>query len=107
MTTFPLVSILFFSTFFSLVLGLPVFSTKGSTVSALSAIEVAKFTPYIHYAGAGYCKPATTKNWSCGGSLISLLHRLGAQSILANCKAMTEFQTTASGGNGFFFFFFF
>ncbi|KAH7091707.1 lipase [Auriculariales sp. MPI-PUGE-AT-0066] len=51
---------------------------------ALSSAQITEFTPYTYFAAAGYCKPATTKTWTCG----------------RNCDALAGFVTTASGGNG-------
>ena len=58
-------------------------SAKRQSISALSQSEIATFTPYTHYASAGYCKPATTLAWNCG----------------ANCQANPSFVPVASGGD--------
>ncbi|KAJ7639217.1 lipase class 3 family protein [Roridomyces roridus] len=59
-------------------------SRQSTAITALSAAQISSFTPYINYAAAGYCKPASTKAWNCG----------------ANCNANAGFQTVASGGDG-------
>ncbi|KAJ7639216.1 lipase class 3 family protein [Roridomyces roridus] len=59
-------------------------SRRQSTITELSASQVSGYTPYAHYAGAGYCTPSQTKAWDCG----------------AHCDANPGFQTVASGGDG-------
>lgn len=55
-----------------------------ATVTTLSSAQISAFRPFTYYAGAAYCSPATTRNWSCG----------------ANCNANSGFIPTASGGDG-------
>jgi hypothetical protein len=38
-----------------------------ASITALTAAQIAAFTPYTYYASAGYCKPPTTLAWNCGG----------------------------------------
>ncbi|CAK5278175.1 unnamed protein product [Mycena citricolor] len=54
------------------------------TITALSAQQVDAFTPFTHYAAAGYCAPNVTMAWDCGIS----------------CNALPGFKTVGAGGNG-------
>ncbi|KAI0326028.1 lipase [Cubamyces sp. BRFM 1775] len=58
-------------------------TSKRQSITALTQSEVATYTPYTHYASAGYCKPAATLAWNCG----------------ANCEANPSFIPVASGGD--------
>lgn len=40
--------------------------------SAISASQIASYTPYAYYAAAAYCPSSTFPNWSCGCTHISL-----------------------------------
>ncbi|KAI0358195.1 alpha/beta-hydrolase [Trametes cingulata] len=55
------------------------------SITAVSATQIASFTPYSFYASAGYCDASVTKTWTCG----------------ANCQANPGFKVVAAGGNGF------
>ncbi|KAE9386984.1 lipase [Gymnopus androsaceus JB14] len=59
-------------------------STTTSTLSTLTTTQIDSFTPYTHYASAGYCNPSTTLSWTCG----------------ADCEANSDFIPVASGGDG-------
>lgn len=52
--------------------------------TALSSAQVAAFKPYSYFAGAGYCAPNATIEWTCG----------------PNCDALDGFIPTATGGDG-------
>ncbi|KAI0630903.1 lipase [Trametes polyzona] len=54
------------------------------SITAVSATEIASFTPFTHYASAGYCAASATLSWSCG----------------ANCAANPTFKPVAAGGDG-------
>jgi len=53
-------------------------------VKTLTAPEVEAFKPYAYYAGAGYCDPSQTRNWTCG----------------PNCEGTPSYIPVASGGDG-------
>ena len=55
-----------------------------AAVTAISNSQVDSYTPFTHYAAAGYCNPSVTKTWTCG----------------ANCDANPGFKPIASGGDG-------
>lgn len=57
---------------------------RRASITALTTAQINAFTPYTHYAGIGYCKPAVTLAWSCG----------------ANCEANPTFEPIAAGGDG-------
>ncbi|KDQ26489.1 hypothetical protein PLEOSDRAFT_1044280 [Pleurotus ostreatus PC15] len=69
--------------FISAVVAIPVLETRQS-ITVLSSAQISAFKPYSFYASTAYCKPATTKTWTCG----------------ANCNANSGFQPVASGGDG-------
>ncbi|KAI0731001.1 lipase [Earliella scabrosa] len=62
----------------------PVQLSSRQSITALSSAQIASFTPYSHYASAGYCTPSATLAWNCG----------------ANCQANPTFIPLASGGDG-------
>lgn len=43
---------------------------KRQSITTLSSSAIAAFTPYSYYASTGYCTPATTLAWNCGGILV-------------------------------------
>lgn len=53
-------------------------------ITAISNSQVDSYTPFTHYAAAGYCNPSVTEAWTCG----------------ANCDANPGFKPIASGGDG-------
>ncbi|KAK0240917.1 Alpha/Beta hydrolase protein [Armillaria nabsnona] len=53
-------------------------------ISTMGTAEIEAFKPYTYYAGAAYCNPSTTLNWTCG----------------TNCEANPSFHPVASGGDG-------
>ncbi|SJL18767.1 uncharacterized protein ARMOST_22367 [Armillaria ostoyae] len=53
-------------------------------ISTMGTAEIEAFKPYTYYAGAAYCNPSTTLNWTCG----------------TNCEANPNFHPVASGGDG-------
>ncbi|KAI0766146.1 lipase [Trametes elegans] len=57
---------------------------RRQSITALSNAQIGSFTPFTHYASAGYCAASATRTWSCG----------------ANCEANPQFIPTASGGDG-------
>ncbi|KAG2067306.1 alpha/beta-hydrolase [Suillus decipiens] len=56
----------------------------GQSITVLTSSQIDHFTPYTHYASAGYCTSTRTLAWDCG----------------ANCDANRQFEPVASGGNG-------
>ncbi|KAK0194421.1 alpha/beta-hydrolase [Armillaria mellea] len=56
---------------------------RRQSILTLTTAQVSAFKPYTSYAGAAYCRPPTTKAWTCGP-----------------CKANPDFQPLASGGDG-------
>ncbi|RDB18565.1 Lipase [Hypsizygus marmoreus] len=60
---------------------------QAQTFMALSASQIASFTPFTSYASTAYCHPSQTLTWSCGGT---------------NCDAKPNFHPIASGGDGEF-----
>ncbi|KAF9563618.1 lipase [Agrocybe pediades] len=59
-------------------------SLESRATSVLSAAQIESYKPYTYYAGAAYCKPATTLAWNCG----------------TNCNQNPSLKPIASGGNG-------
>ncbi|KAF7309531.1 Lipase-3 domain-containing protein [Mycena indigotica] len=57
---------------------------SSQPITSLSAASIAAFKPYSYYAAAGYCSPAKTLAWNCGG----------------NCQANPTFKPVAAGGDG-------
>ncbi|KAG1747919.1 Alpha/Beta hydrolase protein [Suillus paluster] len=62
---------------------LPPLNSRQS-ITALTTSQIDHFTPYTHYASAGYCTNTQTLAWNCG----------------TNCNANPNFKPVASGGNG-------
>ncbi|KZP08346.1 alpha/beta-hydrolase [Athelia psychrophila] len=54
------------------------------SITGLGTSAIDAFTPYTHFASAGYCAASATADWSCG----------------ANCDANPGFVVQASGGDG-------
>lgn len=74
---------------------------RRQSIATLSAASISAFTPYSYYASTGYCTPATTLAWNCGGSSSQDRVRESTNRILvANCNANPGFKTVASGGDG-------
>ncbi|VDC00949.1 unnamed protein product [Peniophora sp. CBMAI 1063] len=67
-----------------LALGSGAVATPLKRQSAISASQIASYTPYAYYAAAAYCPSSTFPNWSCG----------------SQCNANSGFQVIASGGDG-------
>ncbi|KAI0794401.1 lipase [Fomes fomentarius] len=59
-------------------------SAPLAAITTLTSSQIAAYTPYSHYASAGYCTASATLAWNCG----------------ANCKANPTFLPLASGGDG-------
>ena len=59
-------------------------ASPPAVVTAISNSQVDSYTPFTHYAAAGYCNSSVTKTWTCG----------------ANCDANPGFKPIASGGDG-------
>ncbi|KAH9169453.1 lipase class 3 family protein [Lactarius sanguifluus] len=57
---------------------------KRQDITPLSTSQISSFASFTHFASTAYCKPSTTKNWSCG----------------ANCQTNPDFVPVASGGDG-------
>ncbi|EJD47787.1 lipase [Auricularia subglabra TFB-10046 SS5] len=53
-------------------------------LTVLSQAQVTSLRPYTLFAGAGYCRPQQTADWTCG----------------VFCDSLQGFAPTASGGNG-------
>ncbi|KAF8797570.1 lipase class 3 family protein [Phlegmacium glaucopus] len=56
------------------------------SITTLSSSQISSFKPFTFFAGAAYCNPSTTIDWSCG----------------PNCAANSDFIPVASGGDGSF-----
>ncbi|KZV71554.1 lipase [Peniophora sp. CONT] len=67
-----------------LALGSGALATPVRRQSAVSASQIASYTPYAYYAAAAYCPASTFPSWSCG----------------SQCNANSGFQVIASGGDG-------
>ncbi|KLO06124.1 lipase [Schizopora paradoxa] len=75
----------FFATLFRLIGAIPSpVLEERQAIKTVSSSTVSLFKPYSHFASAAYCKPAATRNWTCG----------------TNCEANPGFQPSASGGDG-------
>ncbi|KAI0042122.1 alpha/beta-hydrolase [Auriscalpium vulgare] len=57
---------------------------RDSTVSTLSASQLAAFAPFTQFARAAYCPSSKITNWQCGQA----------------CNALPGFQPTLTGGDG-------
>ncbi|KAF8997824.1 lipase [Cyathus striatus] len=66
--------------------GLPTLEPRqnNEAISFLTLEEVAVFRPYSYYSAAAYCKPETTKTWTCGQA----------------CGNTSQFKPVNSGGDG-------
>ena len=45
----------------------PALSSRQA-ITALTTTQIDVFTPYTYFASAGYCTPAQTLAWDCGGT---------------------------------------
>ncbi|KAH9055744.1 lipase class 3 family protein [Lactarius vividus] len=79
---------------------------KRQDITSLSRDEISSFAPFTHFASTAYCKPSTTRDWSCGRALLAALsttlcgYDILMAPLLANCQANSDFVPTASGGDG-------
>jgi len=48
-------------------------SLEARATSTLTSTQINSYKPYTYYAGAAYCKPATTLAWNCGSERTSIL----------------------------------
>ena len=71
------------------------------SITVLSAGQISTYTPYTWFSSTGYCSPATTLAWDCGGMFCSIIEKVRcADDLQANCNANPGFHTVASGGDG-------
>jgi hypothetical protein len=63
------------------------------SITVLSAGQISTYTPYTWFSSTGYCSPATTLAWDCGGMFcIDVLRK---SDVLMICK-QTAMQILAS-----------
>jgi hypothetical protein len=92
-----------FSTLCVLAAPAPISIDASAAPTLLSTSAISVFTPYTYYAAVGYCSPAATLAWSCGGTYSSSHERRGRvaeSSFTAYCQANSGFKPVASGGDG-------
>lgn len=46
---------------------------RQSTLTTLTSSAITAYRPYSYYASTGYCQPAATLAWNCGGAWCSQL----------------------------------
>lgn len=96
------------ATFLSYAAGIPAPSVllprQDAAIAALPKAQITAFKPFTYFAAAGYCTPAQTAKWNCGGVLYTKCLEIEAFLIReehsATCKANKDFVPIASGGDG-------
>ena len=65
-------------------------SEKRQAITALSLAQINEFAPFTHFAGAAYCTPSTTLNWSCGGEFVYYSALKGGPEVfLLKCRSLS------------------